>query len=174
MDSRELDAHIMTLENRIASLEAAIVNLEEGTDEYDEKQSELDSAKEDHQSACAVAGAECISDDMQSQAESTESGSLNFTYIGIGMGVIILILLSILVLGGRKGNGDSLASLIDHTMVLPATDGVANSAYGGAQELFAALPPQAGPPLPAAGLPVGWTMEQWQHYGAQYLQENGL
>ncbi|MEO2121439.1 MAG: hypothetical protein ABGX44_06450, partial [Candidatus Poseidoniia archaeon] len=174
MESRELDAHIMTLENRIASLEAAIANLEEGTDEYDEKQSELDSTKEDHQSACAVNGAECISDDVQSQAESAESGSLNFTYIGIGMGVIILLLLSVLVLGGRKGDGDSFTSLIDHTMVLPATDSVANSTYGGAQELFAALPPQAGPPLPAAGLPVGWTMEQWQHYGAQYLQENGL
>lgn len=25
------------------------------------------------------------------------------------------------------------------------------------------------PPLPATGLPQGWTMEQWQHYGAQYL-----
>lgn len=26
-----------------------------------------------------------------------------------------------------------------------------------------------GPPLPATGLPEGWTMEQWNHYGAQYL-----
>ena len=25
------------------------------------------------------------------------------------------------------------------------------------------------PPVPATGLPQGWTMEQWQHYGAQYL-----
>jgi hypothetical protein len=25
------------------------------------------------------------------------------------------------------------------------------------------------PPLPATGLPQGWTMEQWQHYGAQYM-----
>lgn len=28
---------------------------------------------------------------------------------------------------------------------------------------------QAGPPLPASGLPQGWTMEQWQHYGEQYV-----
>ena len=28
-----------------------------------------------------------------------------------------------------------------------------------------------GPPLPATGLPEGWTMEQWQHYGQQYLDE---
>jgi len=32
----------------------------------------------------------------------------------------------------------------------------------------ATLPP-LGPPLPAAGLPNGWTMEQWQHYGQQWL-----
>ncbi|MDC0055654.1 hypothetical protein OAJ94_01225 [Deltaproteobacteria bacterium] len=174
MDSRELDAHIMTLENRIASLEEAIASLEEGTDEYVEKQSELNSTKDDHKSACAVDGAKCISDDVQSQVESAKSSNLNFTYIGIAMGAIILVLLSILLLGGRKGDGDSFTSLIDHTMVLPATDTVANSSFGGAQELFAAPPPQAGPPIPAAGLPVGWSMEQWQHYGAQYLQENGL
>ena len=26
-----------------------------------------------------------------------------------------------------------------------------------------------GPPVPAAGLPDGWTMEQWGHYGQQWL-----
>ena len=29
--------------------------------------------------------------------------------------------------------------------------------------------PSAGPPLPPEGLPDGWTMEQWEHYGQQYL-----
>ena len=28
---------------------------------------------------------------------------------------------------------------------------------------------QTGPPVPAAGLPEGWTMEQWGHYGQQWL-----
>jgi len=37
------------------------------------------------------------------------------------------------------------------------------------------LPPPApaatlGPPLPPSGLPPGWTMEQWQHYGAEWLR----
>ena len=27
-----------------------------------------------------------------------------------------------------------------------------------------------GPQVPPEGLPEGWTMEQWQHYGEQYLQ----
>ena len=31
---------------------------------------------------------------------------------------------------------------------------------------------QAGPPVPAEGLPEGWTMEQWSHYGQQWLDNN--
>ncbi len=33
----------------------------------------------------------------------------------------------------------------------------------------APAPTQSGPPLPATGLPTGWTMEQWKHYGQQWL-----
>ena len=29
--------------------------------------------------------------------------------------------------------------------------------------------PATGPPLPPEGLPDGWTMDQWEHYGQQYL-----
>jgi len=32
----------------------------------------------------------------------------------------------------------------------------------------------AGPPVPATGLPEGWTMEQWNHYGAQWLIDNSF
>ncbi|MEC7688250.1 MAG: hypothetical protein VX514_04330, partial [Candidatus Thermoplasmatota archaeon] len=32
----------------------------------------------------------------------------------------------------------------------------------------------AGPPLPVSGLPEGWTMEQWEHYGQQWLDQQGL
>ncbi|HIF15858.1 MAG TPA: hypothetical protein EYQ85_01225 [Candidatus Poseidoniales archaeon] len=28
------------------------------------------------------------------------------------------------------------------------------------------------PPVPAAGLPEGWSMEQWTHYGAEWLKKN--
>jgi hypothetical protein len=30
-----------------------------------------------------------------------------------------------------------------------------------------------GPPLPPTGLPPGWTMEQWQHYGDQWHSQQG-
>ena len=67
--------------------------------------------------------------------------------------------------------------------------------YGGTQDLFAqplmATPPpptepepqpapvepepapSSAPPLPASGLPEGWTMEQWEHYGEEYLRRQG-
>jgi len=32
---------------------------------------------------------------------------------------------------------------------------------------------QQGPPLPPGGLPAGWTMEQWQHYGHEWLKRQG-
>ena len=34
-------------------------------------------------------------------------------------------------------------------------------------------PMQTGPPLPPGGLPPGWTMEQWQYYGHQWLAQQG-
>ena len=33
-----------------------------------------------------------------------------------------------------------------------------------------AAPAAGGPPLPETGLPEGWTMEQWVHYGEEYLE----
>lgn len=33
------------------------------------------------------------------------------------------------------------------------------------------MPQHRGPPLPATGLPEGWTMEQWEHYGPQWLAQ---
>jgi len=32
---------------------------------------------------------------------------------------------------------------------------------------------QTGPPLPPGGLPSGWTAEQWQHYGHEWLKRQG-
>ncbi|MCS5526914.1 MAG: hypothetical protein NZ774_03535, partial [Candidatus Poseidoniales archaeon] len=78
---------------------------------------------------------------------------------------------------------------------LPVTDEVANSAYGGAADIFEQqmtttpagsppagsppAPPQeevptGAPPLPPGGLPDGWDMTQWAHYGEQYLEQQGL
>lgn len=96
-------------------------------------------------------------------------------------------------LGGYESNlGLPEAPTIPDAPTLPSADTTANSMYGGTQELFAQpvmqTPPppveeppapapvadvQTGPPLPESGLPEGWTMEQWAHYGAEYLRRQG-
>ena len=42
------------------------------------------------------------------------------------------------------------------------------------EEVVIQNPPiNSGPPLPEGGLPAGWSMEQWVHYGHQYLDRLG-
>ena len=96
-------------------------------------------------------------------------------------------------LGGYESNlGLPEAPTIPDAPTLPSADTTANSMYGGTQELFAQpvmqTPPppaeeppvsapapdvQTGPQLPESGLPEGWTMEQWTHYGEEYLRRQG-
>ncbi|MBI88338.1 MAG: hypothetical protein CMB67_04870 [Euryarchaeota archaeon] len=66
---------------------------------------------------------------------------------------------------------------------LPSADDIANSMYGGARELFEQPPPpsipetptsinpegNSSPPIPDDGLPEGWTIEQWNFYGQEWL-----
>ena len=33
--------------------------------------------------------------------------------------------------------------------------------------------PSNAPPVPASGLPEGWTMDQWEWYGHEWLAKNG-
>ena len=40
------------------------------------------------------------------------------------------------------------------------------------QEAAPMQPPEA-PPVPAEGLPEGWTMDQWKWYGAEWLAKQG-
>lgn len=102
-----------------------------------------------------------------------------FLVIGI---LVIATLLGVMMM--RRG-GDQPEVQVWDDATLPAYDQTANSMYGGAADIFqkplvqipqpaAPSPPApqqaaAGPPLPPGGLPAGWTMEQWQYYGQQYL-----
>jgi uncharacterized membrane protein len=88
------------------------------------------------------------------------------------------------------------APTVPETPPLPSTDSVANSPYGGAAQIFeqqvgpaAVEVPSTSPPAPSApadslpsgaaelppgGMPNGWSMEQWAHYGHEYRQQKGL
>jgi hypothetical protein len=74
---------------------------------------------------------------------------------------------------------------------LPSEDKVANSMYGGSEEIFKQPPPPlppvqspeeelleeventppSAPEIPESGLPDGWTMEQWVHYGQAWIDQ---
>ena len=58
----------------------------------------------------------------------------------------------------------------DMTDQVPVMDTIANS-MGESSRQFSSQPVQVnqGPPLPPGGLPAGWTMEQWAHYGQEHL-----
>ncbi|MDE0858224.1 MAG: hypothetical protein OSA38_06615, partial [Candidatus Poseidoniaceae archaeon] len=51
----------------------------------------------------------------------------------------------------------------------PKEDPFAAIAPAAVVQPIAPAPAPSGPPLPVTGLPEGWSMEQWSHYGAQYL-----
>ena len=100
--------------------------------------------------------------------------------------VMVLVLASFLAVTRRSPSVDLLESASSNKMwdsaalptyespsQTPAYEQTAQQTQPVAQPSFE-QPPQAnqGPPLPAGGLPQGWTMEQWAYYGEQYLQAN--
>ena len=142
--------------------------------------------------ACDDPRADCPTENVQSNGAGDGSSGLNTNVIFIVIGVLIVAaLLGLMFMRSRR---DEIAEPKWNEASLPFHDAVANSMYGGTQELFqqpvAAIAPvaavapivapaapvvaapiaaPAGPPLPPGGLPAGWTMEQWTYYGQQYL-----
>ncbi|MBT4059176.1 MAG: hypothetical protein HOE69_02585 [Euryarchaeota archaeon] len=93
--------------------------------------------------------------------------------------------------GSMPAAPDMPAAMASDSPPLPVTDTVANSAYGGAADIFeqqvtpvptgapptpppAEALPAGAPPLPPGGLPEGWDMQQWVHYGQQYRDQHNL
>ena len=86
-----------------------------------------------------------------------------------GAAVLVAALVAGLLMTMGRREKDPWAMAVPGPLV-PADDTLANSMYGGAQDIFQQpAVPRPGPPLPSEGLPAGWTMEQWNHYGHQYL-----
>ena len=131
------------------------------------------------ETACEDSRANCITDSQSGTTSIEDSSGLNIQMIGIIAGVVLLGLLLTLMITRRNRGSEKPDAWNDtawNPNMVPAGDSVANSMYGGAQEIFqqpvaivAAPPLAAGPPLPAGGLPAGWTAEQWAYYGQQFL-----
>lgn len=176
LTEEEVEELVAELDEAISTKKAEIDDMEEGTPAYDEAVAELDELKADRKEACEYTT--CVDNTAGSADASSDSG-LDLTVVLIVIGVIIVALLAGLMFM-RGGKGGSQEQMVDWANQLPANDAVANSMYGGAQEIFqqpvatpapvAAQVPAGAPPLPPGGLPAGWTMEQWAYYGHQYQQ----
>lgn len=177
MDDKALAEHIADLESSIEDLKAEIDASEGDTTEMEDQLALLEA---DLATACDDPRADCSGDNVEGNGDLETSAGVNTDVIIIILGVLILAAL-LGVLFTRRGG--SMEQPKWDESALPASDAVANSMYGGAQDIFQqpmapampAMPPMpapvahAGPPLPATGLPEGWTMEQWAYYGQQYL-----
>ena len=121
-----------------------------------------------------------------SGSESASSGSDSWDWVGIGIwvvgGALIITLLGVLllVINGEEeeeqdwsddGYEDNISATYGAVASAPSIGSMEKSVPDIGSPPQMAQPPevQTGPPVPAAGLPEGWTMEQWGHYGQQWL-----
>ena len=160
----------------------------------EEQQAILEEKRAEYATACDDPRASCPIEQTQSgsSGEDTSSNTNWALILGIVGGVIFLSL-AVGLLMRRSGTEENFfeAEQAWSANNLPIHDTVANSMYGGAAPIFQQQMPQptvapapqpvaapapqpvvaAGPPLPPGGLPAGWSMEQWQYYGQQYLDQ---
>lgn len=176
MTVEEVDALVAELDDMITAKNAEIEGLDEGSSEYEDANAELVELEAERAEACDYTT--CVEQNAGSASDVSSTG-LDMTVIGAVIAVIIVALLGGLLFM-RGGNVGSDERMVDWANELPANDAVANSMYGGAQEIFqqpvaapapvATQVPPGALPLPPGGLPAGWTMEQWAYYGHQYQQ----
>jgi len=185
MEDEMLTSHV---ENLNAQIEALKTSIEAGEGDVETMTEELANLQADLDVACDDPRANCPEDNVESSTGDAAAGGLDTNVILIVVGVLIVAaLLGLMFMRGGRGGLDEV-DMKWNDASLPFHDSEANSMYGGAQEIFqqplvtpapavapvapvAAPTPEvpAGPPLPAGGLPAGWTMEQWTHYGHQYV-----
>jgi len=178
MTEEEVEELVEELDEAISTKKSEIEGMDEGTPAYEEAVAELNELKADRKEACEYTT--CIDNTAGSTDDDSSDSGLDLTVVLIVIGVIIAALLAGLMFMRGGNNGGSEVQMVDWANQLPANDAVANSMYGGAQEIFqqpvaapapvVAQVPAGAPPLPPGGLPPGWTMEQWAYYGHQYQQ----
>ena len=203
MDEQTLNDHVTQLNEKITLLESQIASAEGDTSDLE---SQLTETKSSLDLACQDSRVTCTNDSQSGAGDSSSDSSDSSTMIFIIIGVVVVFALlgGILMMRGNKEQDHVGFKWADST--LPAQDAIANSMYGGTQQIFQqpmAAPQYAqpqpmyqqpqpvspqpmyqqpqpivpqpsqvihrGPPLPATGLPEGWTMDQWEYYGQQYL-----
>ena len=101
------------------------------------------------------------------------------TMVAGGAGLLVIMGLTLLFMRRRGSELTEMEEVLQHAMA-PAGPPVSTTSHHKevptiAQDTALDEPsapqhsPLSGPPLPEDGLPPGWSEEQWQYYGQQYL-----
>jgi len=121
--------------------------------------------------------------------DAASGDSSSFDWVGIGIWIVgaaliisLLVILFIVVTTveeeekqdwAEDGYEDNLSATYGAVAAAPTIGGMDLQNPPPSEVQVPQFSPPAevstGPPVPAAGLPEGWTMEQWGHYGQQWL-----
>jgi hypothetical protein len=91
------------------------------------------------------------------------------TLIASGLGVAILVAILLIIRKQRLGMDEHAEDTFVAGPPITQQVVVETAHQTGEPDVHSAT----DPPLPPGGLPAGWSMEQWTHYGQQYLDRLG-
>ena len=134
MTEEEVKQLVAELTDSIAAKKIEIDGMEEGTTAYDDAVAELDEMEADLAEACEYTT--CVEKNAGNSDGAVSESGLDLTVVLIVIGVIIAALLAGLMFMRGGNGGNSPEKMVDWANELPANDAVANSMYGGAQEIF--------------------------------------
>ena len=120
-------------------------------------------------------------EDLESNEQIDDRQSVNKfdTFVTVGLiGIVLLVMVSIvlvLMITHRRQRTVQAVDWSTHALVNNDEGTSVDRPREEAPDLLSNVPPPPlmSPPLPPEGLPAGWTMEQWHHYGAEYLSRRG-
>jgi len=120
-------------------------------------------------------------EDLESNEQIDDRQSVNKfdTFVTVGLiGIVLLVMVSIvlvLMITHRRQRTVQAVDWSTHALVNNDEGTSVDTPREEAPDLLSNVPPPPlmSPPLPPEGLPAGWTMEQWHHYGAEYLSRRG-
>ena len=103
-----------------------------------------------------------------------EENGMNAQMIAIGGGGLLLVAAAVALLMFRSSENEEVIHDEDGKTRPTGPPVTVQSSPESQTPVQGAGPPvsvQRGPPLPSSGLPAGWTMDQWEHYGQQWIDQ---
>ena len=128
----------------------------------------FDRSTTDSFKAYATEAVEEIPEEPEDEPENEDKGGLSVMTVGvmsIGLLLAVALVLGLAIVLQRQRRDGVGAEVYDYHEEYD---------YSGEPQVSPLVappvPPGMAPPLPPEGLPAGWTMEQWNHYGEEYLR----